>query len=118
MDGGAVGTLPWAKDKREIGRRPDAIYVPRFRNVKTKHPDFLRGYGVGVLNGSLWTIPVELQFYALVPLIYWSLSLRARTGTVAPIASRYSCSDPQSPSNTPANARGGDRIGARVGAVG
>jgi choline dehydrogenase-like flavoprotein len=45
MGGGASGTLPWAKDRREIGDRPDAIYVPRFRNVKTKHPDFLRGYG-------------------------------------------------------------------------
>ncbi len=45
MDGGATGTLPFAMDRREIGRRPDAIYVPRFRNVKTKHPDFLRGYG-------------------------------------------------------------------------
>jgi choline dehydrogenase-like flavoprotein len=45
MDGGASGTLPFAMDRREIGRRPDAIYVPRFRNVKTKHPDFLRGYG-------------------------------------------------------------------------
>jgi choline dehydrogenase-like flavoprotein len=45
MDGGATGTLPWAKDRMEVGRRPDAIYIPRFRNVKTKHPDFLRGYG-------------------------------------------------------------------------
>jgi choline dehydrogenase-like flavoprotein len=45
MGGGASATLPWAKDRREIGNRPDAIYVPRFRNVKTKHPDFLRGYG-------------------------------------------------------------------------
>ncbi|HMJ20119.1 MAG TPA: GMC family oxidoreductase [Gemmatimonadaceae bacterium] len=45
MDGGASGTLPWAKDRKEVGRRPDAIYVPRFRNVKTKHPNFLRGYG-------------------------------------------------------------------------
>jgi choline dehydrogenase-like flavoprotein len=45
MGGGATGTLPWAKDRREVGRRPDAIYVPRFRNVKTKHPDFQRGYG-------------------------------------------------------------------------
>jgi choline dehydrogenase-like flavoprotein len=45
MDGGASGTLPFAKDRTEVGRRPDAIYVPRFRNVKTKHPDFLRGYG-------------------------------------------------------------------------
>ena len=45
MDGGATGTLPFATNRREIGNRPDAIYVPRFRNVKTKHPDFLRGYG-------------------------------------------------------------------------
>jgi choline dehydrogenase-like flavoprotein len=45
MDGGATGDLPWAKDRREVGRRPDAIYVPRFQNVKRKHPDFLRGYG-------------------------------------------------------------------------
>jgi choline dehydrogenase-like flavoprotein len=45
MGGGATGTLPWAKDRREVGNRPDAIYVPRFRNVKTKHPSFLRGYG-------------------------------------------------------------------------
>jgi choline dehydrogenase-like flavoprotein len=45
MGGGASATLPWANDRREIGNRPDAVYVPRFRNVKTKHPDFLRGYG-------------------------------------------------------------------------
>ena len=45
MGGGATGELPWAKDRMEVGRRPDAIYVPRFRNVKSKHPDFQRGYG-------------------------------------------------------------------------
>lgn len=33
-------------------------------------PGFLRDYGTGSLNGSLWTIPIELQFYALVPLLY------------------------------------------------
>lgn len=37
------------------------------------NPAFLRDYGVGVLNGSLWTITVELQFYALLPLLYFVL---------------------------------------------
>lgn len=34
------------------------------------NPDFMRDFGLGVLNGSLWTIPVEVQFYVALPLIY------------------------------------------------
>lgn len=34
------------------------------------NPDFLRSYGVGAINGSLWTISVELQFYILTPLLF------------------------------------------------
>jgi choline dehydrogenase-like flavoprotein len=45
MSGGAEGIIPADEGKVQIGRKPNGIYVPRFRNVKTKHPDFLRGYG-------------------------------------------------------------------------
>jgi choline dehydrogenase-like flavoprotein len=43
---GAGGTMPGYTDKRTVGNRPNGIYIARFRNVKTAHPDFLRGYGM------------------------------------------------------------------------
>jgi choline dehydrogenase-like flavoprotein len=45
MGGGAKGEIPGHVERTQQGRRPNGIYVPRFRNVKQKHPDFLRGYG-------------------------------------------------------------------------
>lgn len=33
-------------------------------------PHFLNNYGFGSYNGSLWTIPIELQFYVLLPIVY------------------------------------------------
>ncbi|HSF14232.1 MAG TPA: GMC family oxidoreductase [Vicinamibacteria bacterium] len=44
MGGGAEGTIPGHEDRVPYGQRPNGLYVPRFRNVKTKSP-FLRGYG-------------------------------------------------------------------------
>lgn len=47
------------------------------------NPSFLRDYGNGVLNGSLWTIPIELQFYFALPLSYWITgTLMQKKGTI------------------------------------
>lgn len=43
--GGATASIPGNDDRTVFGRRPNGIYMPRFRNVKNKHPEFLRGYG-------------------------------------------------------------------------
>src|SRR3989449_5385518 len=44
MGSGAGGEMPGHEDKMPFGNRPNGIYIPRFRNVKTKHKDFVRGY--------------------------------------------------------------------------
>ncbi|HEX8028678.1 MAG TPA: GMC family oxidoreductase [Vicinamibacterales bacterium] len=43
--GGATGEFDGWTDRRITGARPNGIYVPRFRNVGTRHKDFIRGYG-------------------------------------------------------------------------
>ncbi|HYL85686.1 MAG TPA: GMC family oxidoreductase [Candidatus Angelobacter sp.] len=45
MGSGASGRMPGHEDKLPFGNRPNGIYIPRFRNVDTKHKDFVRGYG-------------------------------------------------------------------------
>lgn len=35
--------------------------------VQFFNPEFLRDFGTGVVNGALWSIPVELQFYIVLP---------------------------------------------------
>ena len=44
--GGARGTIPGLEKMRTTGERPNIAYMPRFRNVKDKHRDFIRGYGL------------------------------------------------------------------------
>jgi choline dehydrogenase-like flavoprotein len=48
MGGRASGSFDGWTDKISYGRRPNGIYIPRFRNVnaKTTQKDFLRGYGM------------------------------------------------------------------------
>ena len=42
---GASGVIDGFDDRRVIGNRPNGIYVPRFRNITTRHAAFIRGYG-------------------------------------------------------------------------
>lgn len=44
------------------------------------NPEHFRGFGIGVANGALWTITVELQFYIFVPILYF-LTRGVRSGT-------------------------------------
>jgi len=53
--GGARGTISGNENRTMIGRRPNGIYVPRFRNVKTRQAEFIRGYGFeGGANQQGW----------------------------------------------------------------
>ena len=55
---GASGTIDSFKDKYYIGNRPNALYLPRFRNLggKTNQKDFIRGFGYqGGGNRTAWT---------------------------------------------------------------
>lgn len=37
-------------------------------------PDIIRDFGVGTPNGSLWTITVEVQYYLILPIIFFLLT--------------------------------------------
>lgn len=52
---GANGTIPGMEDQVSFGNRPNGVYVPRFRNVKSAMPNFVRGYGMqGGASRSDW----------------------------------------------------------------
>lgn len=51
-------------------------FLAQITIVQCYNPSFMRAYGVGVLDGSLWTIGVELQFYVLIPILYALFGLR------------------------------------------
>lgn len=43
--------------------------------IQAWNPEMFRDYGVGVVNGVLWTIHIELSFYIALPIIYWLFRL-------------------------------------------
>lgn len=42
------------------------------------NPEHFRDFGIGVANGALWTITVELQFYVFVPIFWWLTRSRGK----------------------------------------
>lgn len=55
-------TIPWL-----LSQMAGLIYTP----------GFLKSYGLGAYHVSLWTIPIELQFYVILPIFYLLFALRA-----------------------------------------
>ena len=62
---GADAKVEGFDDKYYIGRRPNGIYIPRFRNVGTdKSPDFIRGFGYqGSASREGWARGVKEMAY-------------------------------------------------------
>jgi peptidoglycan/LPS O-acetylase OafA/YrhL len=61
----AFARLPLAHDAPELA----LWFGAQLTLLCDWNPAFLRGYGDGVANGSLWTIPIEVCFYAATPFL-------------------------------------------------
>lgn len=57
--------------KPELDLKKAVIWIgTQITVLQSYTPDFLRGYGSGTPNGSLWTIFTELQMYVLTAMLY------------------------------------------------
>ncbi len=63
-----IETVPWL-----LSQMAGIIYTP----------GFLKEYGIGAYHVSLWTIPIELQFYAVLPIIYFTIGLLTKNRKIA-----------------------------------
>jgi choline dehydrogenase-like flavoprotein len=100
---GARGTIPSLEDRYTYGRRPNGIYVMRFRNLddRTRQPDFVRGYGYqGGAGREGWTrgiaeagLGAELKNRLRTP-GRWRMSLWA-FGEMLPSFDNHVTLDPQ-----------------------
>jgi peptidoglycan/LPS O-acetylase OafA/YrhL len=88
---GAVAVLLTAKGWPDIGLNFSTYgiwFLSQITLGQAYNPEHFRDVGVGVINGSLWTLTTEILFYLLVPIIAW-LDKRFRYGLVVLIALSY-----------------------------
>ena len=78
---GASGTMEGFSDKYEYGRRPNGIYIPRFRNIYDDKRDYVRGFGyqggAGRERGAEvaeFTIGADLKDAMSVPKDHWGIN--------------------------------------------
>jgi choline dehydrogenase-like flavoprotein len=99
---GASGLMSGFEDRRTFGRRPNGIYIARFRNVSTQQPGFLRGYGMqGGASRRDWHRGINMPGYGadfkkslIEGLGPWTLSA-AGWGETLPHADNRVSIDPQ-----------------------
>lgn len=69
------GTLTF----RDLGNRSVLAWIAcQVTFFQFYTPGILRSWGVGTPNGSLWTLTVEIQFYILVPILFYMISRSGR----------------------------------------
>jgi peptidoglycan/LPS O-acetylase OafA/YrhL len=69
---GYLATVEWSPYKLGLW------FICQGSVVQFWNPDFLRGFGVGVVNGSLWSVSVEIQFYIATAVMYCLLGRLSR----------------------------------------
>jgi len=99
---GATGTVPGLEDRYYYGRRPNGVYLMRFRNLdaRTRQPGFVRGYGYqGSAGREGWSrgisepgLGVELKSRLRSP-GRWRMSLTG-FGEMLPAYGNYVTLDP------------------------
>jgi peptidoglycan/LPS O-acetylase OafA/YrhL len=59
--------------------------------VPVYNPTLFQDFGVGVLNGSLWTIPVEVSFYLAVPALVVLAARKGFATMIVAVAATSTC---------------------------